>query len=119
MIFNPVVLDQGRLKRYGESVKGSFHMSALYAYDKITAITYLNPGTRTQMINTITYTSALYPDSDVVKTFFYLDVGSINQRIDKIEYVGSVFSPDSLRQVFTYSLSGIKYKLDGFNWELF
>lgn len=102
-----------------ESVKYDYHLNALAAYDRVAAITYHDAGLKTQRINQITLSSAVYPLADIVKTIFYLDVGTMNQRIDKIEYVGSVFSPDGLRKVFNYSLSGIKYKFDGFNYELF
>lgn len=123
--FNPFTgnLDIVRAKQINgpdpASVKYNYYLATLAAHDLISAVTYHDAGLRTQRINQITYSSLIYPDSDIVKTIYYLDVGTMNQRIDKIEYVGSVFSPDSLRKVFDYSLSGIKYKLDGFNYELF
>lgn len=105
------------LSSYGD--KFQYHLASLAAYDKVSSITHLDAGLRTQRISTITMSSTLFPDSDIVKTVYYIDVGSMNQRIDKIEYVGSVFSPDSLRKTFVYSSSGIRYKLDGYNYELF
>lgn len=107
----------GDFTDYG--VKFNFHVASLSSFDKIVEITYHDPGLRNQRIDTITLSSVLYPDTNVVKTVFYLDVGSINQRIDKIEYVGSIFGVDSLRKNFVYSLSGIKYKLEEYNYELF
>lgn len=120
--FNPLtgrldLVTKNPLLAYGNKLQ--FHLDSLSAYDKITSISYLDQGLETQRINTVTISSVLFPKADVVKTIFYLDVGSINQRIDKIEYVGSVFSPDNLRKVFNYSLSGIKYKLDSTEFELF
>lgn len=122
IVFNPFTgtfdfTGTNPLLAYGD--KFQFHLASLAAYDKVSNITYLDAGLRTQRINTVTLSSVLYPDADIVKTVFYLDVGSINQRIDKIEYVGSVFSPDNLRKVFNYSLSGIRYKLDSCEYELF
>lgn len=107
----------GDFADYG--VKFNYHVASLAAYDKIVAITYHDAGLRTQRINQVTLSSVLYPDADVVKTIYYLDVGSIDQRIDKIEYTGDIFLPDSLRKVFNYSTSGIGYKLDGYEYELF
>jgi hypothetical protein len=127
----PIVLIDGKLSQLpiGDTIAGAglgdygvkfqYHLGALSAYDRVSSISYLDPGLRTQRIDSIVLSSVLYPDADITKTVFYLDVGSINQRIDKIEFVGSVFSPDSLRKTFSYSLSGIKYKCDGFNYELF
>ena len=100
-------------------VKYNYHLASLSAYDRVASISYLDAGLRTQRINTVTLSSAVFPDADIIKPIFYLDVGSIDQRIDKIEYVGAVFSPDSLRKQFSYSLAGIKYKCDGFTYELF
>jgi hypothetical protein len=129
MIRRPLVLKDGIISELpiGDSVPGSFpdgdkfayHVAALAAYDRIAAINYADSGLRNQRISGITYTSSLFPDSNIVKNIYYLDVGNMNQRIDKIEYVGSIFSPDSLRKVFNYSLSGIKYKVVGYNYELF
>ena len=107
----------GTFDDYG--VKFNYHVASLAAFDKISSITYHDSGLRTQRINQITLSSVLYPDANIVKTIFYLDVGSIKQRIDKIEYVGSIFLPDSLRKVFNYSVSGIGFKLDSYDYELF
>ena len=105
------------LSIYGDKFK--YHVASLSAYDKIVGISYLDSGLKTERIDTVTMSSSLFPDSDIIKTIYYLDIGSINQRIEKIEYVGLVFSPDSLRKTFSYSASGIRYKLDGYNYELF
>ena len=99
--------------------KFNFHVASLAAYDKIVEIEYLDSGLRTQRIDTVTYSSTLYPDTDLVKTISWLDVGSINQRIDKEEYVGAIFSPDNLRKVYEYSVVGIRYKLDGYHFEIY
>jgi hypothetical protein len=129
MIRRPLVLKDGYISElpFGDSVPGSFpdgdkfayHVAALAAYDRIVSIAHADAGLRTQRITSMTMSSTLFPDADLVKTIFYLDVGTMNQRIDKIEYVGSVFDPDSLRKVFTYSLSGIKQICSGFYYELF
>jgi len=130
MIHKPLVLNDGKISQLPtgdtisgagtvDSVKFSYHVAALAAYDRIATINYADAGLRTQRISDITYTSALFSDSDIVATVYYLDVGTMNQRIDKIEFVGSVFSPDSLRKVFTYALSGIKYSPTNFYYELF
>ena len=102
-----------------DSVKIDYHLAALAAHDRIAAVNYLDSGLRTQRISDITYTSVLFPDSDIVATIDYLDVGTMNQRIDKIEFVGPVFLSDSLRKVFAYTLAGIKYKQTSFYYELF
>jgi hypothetical protein len=99
--------------------KFNFHVASLAAFDKVVDITYQDTGLRTQRIDTVTYSSTLYPDTDLVKTIYWLDVGSINQRIDKEEYVGGIFSPDNLRKVYEYSLTGIKYKFDGYYFEIY
>lgn len=107
----------GDFADYGD--KFNYHVASLAAFDKISSITYSDAGLRTQRINQVVMSSTLYPDADITKTLFWLDVGSIKQRIDKIEYTGSIFLPDSLRKVFNYSVSGIGYKLDGYEYELF
>jgi len=130
MIQIPLILKDGKISQLpvGDSISGAavpvsvkidYHLAALAAHDRIAAINYADAGLRTQRISDITYTSALFPDSDIVATVDYLDAGTMNQRIDKIEFVGSVFSPDSLRKVFTYTLSGIKYRPTNFYYELF
>lgn len=117
--FNPLGDPFDIVRNKIKSDKYDFHVASLAAYDKVVAITYHDAGLRTQRINQVTYASVAFPKTNITKTVFYLDVGSINQRIEKVEYVGSIFSPDSLRKVFTYSLSGIRYKNDGFYYELF
>ena len=107
----------GDFTDYG--VKFNFHVASLAAFDKISSISYLDSGLRTQRIDYVTLSSTLYPNTDITKTIFYLDVGTMNQRIDKIEYVGAIFGSDSLRKVFNYILSGIKYKQSGYHYELF
>lgn len=127
MIRKPIVLKDGILHELpstdnleiGYGKKLSYHLNSLAAYDKVASITYHDSGLRTQRINQITLSSVLYPNADIIKTIYYLDVGSIDQRIDKIEYAGSILLPDSLRKVFNYSVSGIGYKLDGYEYELF
>jgi len=130
MIHKPLVLNDGKISQLPtgdtisgagtvDSVKFNYHLAALASYDRIAAVNYADAGLRTQRVSDITYTSALFPDSDIVATVAYLDVGTMNQRIDKIDFVGLVFSPDSLRKVFTYTLSGIKYRTTNFHYELF
>ena len=94
-------------------------LASLAAHDRVADITYHDSGLRTARINTVTYSSATYPSSDVVKTVYHLGVGTLNQRIDKIEWVGGVFGGDSLRKVFTYALVGIKYVKTEQHYELF
>lgn len=123
----PLILNNGKITQLplgdfldlGYGVKLKHYLSLLASYDQVVSIAYLDAGLRTERVDTITYTSTLFPDSDIVKTIFYLDVGKLNQRIEKIEYVGAVFSPDSLRKNFTYSLSGIRQIQSGFDYELF
>lgn len=127
MLRKPIVLKDGLLHELpsgdtleiGYGKKLSFHLASLASFDKAVSITYHDAGLRTERINQITLSSVLFPNTNIVKTVFYLNVGSIHQRIDKIEYVGSILLPDSLRKVFNYSVSGIGYKLDGFDYELF
>jgi hypothetical protein len=102
-----------------DSDKYDYHVAVLAAYDRIAAITYHDVGQATERVNTITCTSAAFPDSDIVKTISYADVGTLNQRITQIDYVGSVFTPQSLRKVFSYTASGIHYSLSGYEYELF
>ncbi|OQB05786.1 MAG: hypothetical protein BWY19_00811 [bacterium ADurb.Bin212] len=99
--------------------KLKFHLASLAAYDKVLSVTYLDSGLRTERINTVTYSSALYPNTNLVKTIFWLDVGTMKQRIDKEEYVGAVLAPDSVRKTHAYSTSGIRYKRDGYTLALF
>jgi hypothetical protein len=99
--------------------KFNFHVASLAAFDKVVDITYQDTGLRTQRIDTVTLSSTLYPDANIVKTVSWLDVGTMNQRIDKEEYVGAIFSPDNLRKVYEYSVTGIRYKLDSYYFEVF
>jgi hypothetical protein len=50
---------------------------------------------------------------------YWLDVGTMNQRIEKEEYVGTIFSPDSLRKVYAYQTTGIRYRRTGYSLEIF
>ena len=129
MIQIPLVLKDGRISQLpvGDTVSGTglpdgskfeFMMAALAAFDKVSSITYLDTGLKSQRINTVTCTSALYPGSDVVKTVFYLDAGNVNQRIEKVEYAGAIFGSDTLTKTFSYSLVGNKYKVDSMTWSL-
>jgi hypothetical protein len=124
----PLVLKDGKISQlpardtlagFGSGDMYAYFQAVLSAYDRLASITYSDFGLRFQRINTVTYSSAIFPNSNIVKTVYYTDVGTMNQRITKIEYVGSVFSPQSLRKVFSYSLSGIHYSLSGFEYELF
>mgnify|MGYP001178203375 CR=1 FL=1 len=119
--FNPLTgqLDLVNTTPTVASDKYYYHLAVLSAYDRIAAITYHDAGQATERVNTITCTSAAFPDSDIVKTISYADVGTLNQRITQIDYVGSVFTPQSLRKVFSYTASGIHYSLSGYEYELF
>lgn len=99
--------------------KFTFHLAALSSLDKVTSITYLDSGLRTERINQITYSSVADTRVNVVKTVYWLDVGTMNQRIEKEEYVGTIFSPDSLRKVYAYTASGIRYRRTGYSLEIF
>ncbi len=99
--------------------KFTFHLAALSSLDKVTSITYLDSGLRTERINQITYSSVADTRVNVVKTVYWLDVGTMNQRIEKEEYVGTIFSPDSLRKVYAYTVSGIRYRRTGYSLEIF
>jgi len=99
--------------------KFNFHLASLSSYDKVVEISYADAGLRNERIITVEYSSVLYPDSNLIKTIYWLDVGTMNQRVEKEEYVGAILSPDSIRKVYQYSASGIKYKRDGFYLELF
>jgi hypothetical protein len=105
------------LDEFGNKFK--FHVNSLSAYDKVVSVTYHDEGLRTQRVDEVTMSSTLYPDTDVVKKVYWLGVGTLSQRIEKIEYVGGVFTPDSIRKVFQYALSGTRYRVSGFNYELF
>lgn len=99
--------------------KFKFIFASLSAMDKEVAVTYHDLGQRNQRINTVTYSSSTYPDTDLVKTVYWLDVGTMNQRIEKEEYVGAVLTPNSLRKLYTYTPVGIRYVTDGYLFEIF
>lgn len=99
--------------------KLKFHLASLAAYDKVLSVTYLDSGLRTERINTVTYSSALYPNTNLLKTIFWLDVGTMKQRIEKEEYIGGVLAPDSVRKTYNYVSSDIRYRQTGYELELF
>lgn len=99
--------------------KFTFHLAALSSLDKVIAITYLDSGLKAERIDQITYSSVADTRVNVVKTVYWLDVGTMNQRIEKEEYVGTIFSPDSLRKVYAYASSGIRYRRTGYSLEIF
>jgi hypothetical protein len=99
--------------------KFTFHLASLSAYDKILSVSYLDVGLRTERINTVTYSSVLYPNANLIKTISWLDIGSINQRIEKEEYVGDILSPDKLRKIYSYTAIGNKFQKNGYYLELF
>ena len=98
--------------------KFKYHLASLAADDKVTAINYLDFGTRTQRISSVQLTSVQKPDCNVIATISYLDLGTIKQRIDKVDVSGSVFGTDILRKVFNYELVATRYKLLGFEFQI-
>lgn len=118
--FNPLSgkfdLVNDELSEYGEKIK--FHLSSMSALDKIVSITYLDQGIKSQRVSSIVMSSASFPNVSMTKSIFYFDIGSIKQRIDRVEYSGSVLGSDILVKTFNYSLSGIRYKLDNFEYEI-
>lgn len=116
--FNPISGQLDLVTDLPDSVLFNFHLSSLSAYDTIADISYSGAGTRLERIDTVTYSSALYPDRDITKTVTYLDVGKMNQRIDKVEYTGGVFSTQTLTKSFQYTLSGIRYLFIGYDYTL-
>lgn len=100
------------------NAKLKFHLASLAAFDKVASVTYLDSGLRTERINTVTYASTLYPNTAMVKTVFWLDVGTMKQRIAKEEYAGSVLAPNGVRKTYAYSISGIRYRRDGYTISL-
>jgi len=96
-----------------------FRIASLAAYDKIVQVNYADLGLKTQRVSSIVLSSAIFPQADVTKTVFWIDVGTMNQRVQKVEYSGGALSPQQVRKTYQYSPTGIKYKLDGFFFELF
>lgn len=96
-----------------------FRIASLAAYDKIVQLNYADLGLKTQRVSSLVLSSAVFPQADVTKTVFWLDVGTMNQRVEKVEYSGGALAPQQLRKTYQYSSVGIKYKLDGFFFELF
>lgn len=93
--------------------------ASLAAFDKVQSVTYLDAGTTYERIDTVVYTSADHPDANMTKTVTWLDAGTMKQRIDKEEMAATVISPDSLRKTYSYTLVGIKYRLTGYEYEIF
>ena len=96
-----------------------FRIASLAAYDKIVQVNYADLGLKTQRVSSIVLSSAVFPQADVTKTVFWLEVGTMNQRVEKVEYSGGALTPQQVRKTYQYSAVGIKYKLDGFFFELF
>lgn len=98
--------------------KFSMYLDSLASYDKIASIAYANFGTRLQTISSMTLSSVLFPDTNVLLEAFYFDVGKMNQRIDRIEITGTVFSGDKLVKTFNYTAIGNRFRLNGYNYAL-
>ena len=96
-----------------------FRIASLAAYDKIVQVNYADLGLKTQRVSSLVLSSSVFPQADVTKTVFWLDVGTMNQRVQKVEYAGGALAPQQVRKTYQYSAVGIKYKLDGFFFELF
>lgn len=96
-----------------------FRIASLAAYDKIVQVNYADLGLKTQRVSSLVLSSAVFPQADVTKTVFWIDVGTMNQRVQKVEYAGGALAPQQVRKTYQYSAVGIKYKLDGFFFELF
>lgn len=105
------------ISSYGS--KFQYHVASLSSYDKVELISYADEGLRSERISSITMSSLLYPNANIVIDVYYLDVGTMDQRIDKIEISGPIFSPDKIRKIFDYTLIGNRYRLDGTNLEVF
>lgn len=120
--FNPFT---GTLDFTGSSALSEFNdkfkqfYASVSAFDKIVSVTYADQGTRSERIESATYSSATFPDADLVKTVYWLDVGTANQRIERIEYVAPILSPINLRKVYTYALSGVRFRNEGYLFEVF
>lgn len=93
--------------------------ASLSAYDKIADVFYVEQGTKNERISSVAYASVLYPDANMTKNVFWLDVGTMNQRIEKEEYEASVFGTDKIRKTFVYDLVDIRYRLVGYEFEIF
>lgn len=93
--------------------------ASLAAFDKVQSVTYLDPGTAYERIDTVVYTSSDHPNANMTKTVTWLDAGTMKQRIDKEEMTASVISPDSLRKQYSYTLVGIAYRRTGYTYEIF
>lgn len=96
-----------------------FRIASLAAYDKIVQVNYADLGLKTQRVSSLVLSSSVFPQADVTKTVFWLEVGTMNQRVEKVEYSGGALTPQQVRKTYQYSAVGIKYKLDGFFFELF
>lgn len=93
--------------------------ATLSAYDKVADITYVDAGTKDERIDSIEYSSVLYPDSNMTKNVFWLDVGTMNQRIEKEEYEATVFGTDKIRKNFVYVSESYRFRFVGYELELF
>lgn len=126
MIHKPLVLNNGKISQLpvgdslegvGSGVKWEHYVASLSSYDKVCEITYTGTG-RLKRIDSIVYSSVLFPDSDVTVNVDWLDVGLKNQRIDKLDISGSVLSPNTIRKTYNYVLDGTKYFLSDYSYEL-
>ena len=93
--------------------------ASLAAFDKIQAVTYADMGQAYERITSVVYSSVDHPDANMTKTITWLDPGTMKQRVEKEEISATVISPDSIRKNYSYTLVGIRYRLDGFEYELF
>lgn len=117
--FNPIGMPFDLVNDISElGPKAQQIIESMAALDKITAINYLDFGTRTQRVSSVQLSSVERPECNAIATASYLDLGTMKQRIDKVDLLSSVFGTDILRKVFNYELVGNRYKLTGFEYQI-
>lgn len=94
-------------------------VASLSAYDKVVDVSYVDAGTKNERIDSVEYSSVLYPEANMTKNLFWLDVGKMNQRIEKEEYEATVFGTDKIRKTFLYVAEGIRFRFIGYELEIF
>jgi hypothetical protein len=106
--FDPIT---GQLDLVGETQEAGLDL-------KICSIVYADEGQRNQRIVEIEFESIDDSSRRLLSVVSWLDVGKINQRISSELLSGTILDGQTYQKNYVWRLSGIRYVLDGFNYQL-
>lgn len=81
-------------------------------------VSYADEGMRSQRIIEMDFESVDDSSQTLSSVISWLDIGKMNQRIEKEILTGSLVSGRTLEKNYLWRLVGIRYVLDGFDYQI-